>query len=83
MKLIRIGRAESNERRVDDKTVSRRHAELVIAADGVMFLIDCASTGGTFVLRGGDWVRIRQDYVEAKDRIRLGSYEVSLSSLTT
>lgn len=83
MKLIRIGRGEGNDVRIADQSVSRRHAELIIARGGRLYLTDCASSGGTFVSRNGDWVRIRQDYVEANERVRFGAHEIAVRTLST
>lgn len=82
MKLIRIGRGDDSDVRLTDQSVSRRHAELVVTNTRRFYLTDCASSGGTYVSRNGEWVRIRQDYVEPNERVRFGAYEVELRKLT-
>jgi len=83
MKLIRIGRSDFNEARLDDPTVSRRHAEMVVLADGRLFLTDCMSTGGTHVSLNGQWSPIRQAFVEPGDQIRFGNVATTASSIAT
>ena len=76
-----VGRDPRCDRRIDDPSVSRRHAEVVPAAGGRLYVTDCASSGGTFVRRGGEWTRIRQAWVEPADRIRFGGYEMAAADL--
>ena len=73
MRLVRIGRSEFNEARLDDPTVSRRHAEMIVLADGRLFVTDCMSTGGTHVNVNGQWSPIRQTYVEPNSQLRFGN----------
>lgn len=49
MRLYHIGRALDNEIVVNDTTVSRRHAQLLVQEDGSVQLIDLNSSNGTFV----------------------------------
>lgn len=44
-----VGRAESNDLRVDDPSVSKLHARVLLGRDGVPLLVDAASTNGTYV----------------------------------
>ena len=76
-----VGRDPRCECRVDDPSVSRRHAEVVAAPDGRFYVTDRASTGGTFVLRGGEWTRIRQAWIGPADRIRFGGREMAAADL--
>ena len=76
-----VGRDPRCECRIDDPSVSRRHAEVVAAPDGRFYVTDCASTGGTFVLRGGEWTRIRQAWIGPADRIRFGGREMAAADL--
>lgn len=56
--LLRIGRLANFEVALDDSSVSRRHAEIRLGADGIWSVSDLGSTNGTFVngvrLTGGD-----------------------------
>ena len=77
-----VGRDPRCDYRIDDASVSRRHAEVVPASGGRLYVTDCASTGGTFLLRGGrEWERIRQAWVGPADRIRFGGYEMRAADL--
>ena len=49
MKLINIGSHNSNEYKVDDATVSRKHAQLFWDGGKLVILTDLDSTNGTFV----------------------------------
>jgi Na+-transporting methylmalonyl-CoA/oxaloacetate decarboxylase gamma subunit len=49
MRLLHIGRALDNEIVVNDTTVSRRHAQLLLHDDGSAQLIDLNSSNGSFV----------------------------------
>ena len=76
-----VGRDPRCDRRLDDPSVSRRHAEVIPAPAGRLYVTDRASSGGTFVRRGGEWTRIRQAWVEPADRIRFGGYEMGAAEL--
>ncbi len=76
-----IGRGSENDIVVDDPSVSRRHAELVIARDGRYFLTDCVSTNGTWSQDDGQWQGIRQDYVDKGTRLRIGKVEMTVAEL--
>lgn len=82
MRLIRIGREAGSEYRADHPTVSRRHAELVVTDQGRLYLTDCRSSGGTFCETAGQWVPVRQSFVEPGQRLRFGEFEVQAQSLT-
>lgn len=64
-----IGRSDSAQIRVDQESVSRKHARIVSSGEGRWHIMDLGSTNGTFVndqrivdteLRDGDMVRIGQ-----------------------
>ncbi|MEM6269652.1 MAG: FHA domain-containing protein [Bacteroidota bacterium] len=68
MELLHLGRGTDNEVIIQDASVSRKHAQLFIEADGGALIIDLNSTNGTFVngqridgqyrLRPGDAVHL-------------------------
>lgn len=76
-----IGRSREADIVIDDATVSRRHAELVAGADGTWYLTDRGSSGGTWRREAGGWVPIRQDFVRAGERLRLGGFECTVDEL--
>ena len=79
----KIGRNSDMDVRIDDPTVSRIHAELVVTANGEYFLTDCDSSGGTYVARNGEWIRIRQDFIASTDAILLGRHQTTAPQLIT
>ena len=76
-----IGRSNNADIRLDHGSVSRRHAELTITADGRLFVTDRDSRLGTWVQRDGRWGRHRQGYVDGSEPVRFGEREVTLSNL--
>ncbi len=81
MNRISIGRSNTNDIILPDPSVSRRHAELRSDGDGRYFLIDLDSTNGTYVRDGGEWVRIRQGFVAADERVQFGELVTTLGTL--
>lgn len=80
-----IGRSPDAAIRISDvqRTVSMMHAEITVTDDGRLYLTDRESTNGTAVFRHGDWVVLRQDFVESSERLRLGAYETTVAQLMT
>ena len=76
-----VGRDDTCDVRLDDPSVSRRHAEVVRVEGGRFHVADCATTNGTFVLAGREWRPIRQALVEPTDRLRFGEYEMTVDRL--
>ncbi len=77
----RIGRGTDVDIRIDDDTVSRVHAELVVTANGAFYLTDCASRNGSYVARNGEWMRIRQEFISPADAILLGRHQTTAREL--
>jgi transcriptional regulator with PAS, ATPase and Fis domain len=73
--VARIGTAEGNLLRLDDRAVSRVHCEIEVRADCIA-LRDLGSTNGTFI---GD-VRVREVDVPAGTRVRLGGSVVQIEA---
>ena len=78
-----VGRERTCHVRLDDPSVSRRHAEVVRVSGGRLLVTDCATTNGTSVLDDRTWRDIRQALVEATDRIRFGDCEMTVDRLDT
>ena len=72
--IIRIGAQPDNDIVLADKTVSRRHAEVVRVRDGVI-LRDVGSTNGTHV----GAVKVREVYLAPDTRFRVGQTELVFS----
>lgn len=80
-RTIRIGRESGCDVVLSDLSVSRRHAELVIADDGTIELSDLKSRGGTYLLRGGRETQVERVKVQATDVVRLGEYKTTIAAL--
>lgn len=76
-----IGRGSDVHIGLDDPSVSRVHAELVVTKKTEFFLTDRASSGGTFVARDGAWRPITQEFVTISDTILLGRYQTSVKEI--
>ena len=76
-----VGRERACDVRLDDASVSRRHAEVVWVSGGRLFVTDCGTTNGTFVLDGRAWRPIRQALVAPADTVRFGDIEMSVDRL--
>ena len=76
-----VGRERGCDVRLDDPSVSRRHAEFVRLADGRLYVTDCATTNGTFVLERGEWREIHQAFVGPGDDIRFGALRMPAARL--
>ncbi len=79
--IYRIGRGSDMDICIDDNTVSRVHAELVVTAKGTYYLTDCGSSGGSYVARNGEWESITQDFIAPMDAILLGRYQTTTQQL--
>jgi pSer/pThr/pTyr-binding forkhead associated (FHA) protein len=76
-----IGRSADSDIQLDDSTVSRTHAEMVITAEGKYYLTDCGSSGGTYLLDGNDKKLIKQTFVDQVDNLCFGEYHTSVQQL--
>ena len=81
VKTFIIGRHQDCDLVLNDTSVSRRHAEVVPMSEGHYYITDRNSTGGTFVYSDSGWEQIRQRFVKATDRLRLGNHEIDASRL--
>ena len=75
LKTLSIGRSLERDVVINDDSVSRKHAEITLARDLRIFVIDAASAAGTSILRNGGWVDVRQDYLNPGEVLRVGSVE--------
>lgn len=72
-----IGRSENSYLRLDEKTVSRHHADLIFANDS-FFAEDSASRSGTFI--NGTRIETQTPFNES-DSLRIGNYEITIVSV--
>ena len=80
-RLLTIGRSPKADIRLQDRSVSRLHAEFIVAARGTLHLADRSSANGTWVEAGGAWKRIRQRIVRPSDRLRFGRTTLTAAEL--
>jgi len=81
MRTFFIGSDKSCDIHLIDRSISLRHAELVITSNKKLFLTDCVSETGTYVWRNDWWNELQQDFVQFEERIRFGNAEMRGSEL--
>ena len=78
LRRMLIGRTRRSDIRIDDSSVSRRHA-IIERKDGRFFLKDLKSTNGTSV--NGELIDVR--VLDHGDRIRIGRTVLEFHNVTT
>jgi predicted component of type VI protein secretion system len=68
----RIGRAEGNDYRIPDISISAVHCEIVLDGSGKMFVRDLGSSNGTFI-KG---TRVELGVLAGGESLRLGDVEM-------
>ena len=81
MKTKTCGRESSCALVLEHSTVSRLHARIELADDGLVCVQDADSQNGTFLKRNDHWIRVRKVTLCIGDCIRFGDVEVSLDRL--
>jgi Protein of unknown function (DUF1566)/FHA domain len=81
MPTIHVGRDESCEIPIADESVSRRHAQLEITADGRLKVTDCGSVNGTFVIEEGGIRSFSEAVLEPGQTVRFGSCDLPVHDL--
>ena len=83
MKILTIGRKGTDIVLEDsNKQISRLHAELTVTDSDKYYLVDCGSSNGTSVKRGGNWQPVKQEYVGKDDEVRFGGfYTITVNEL--
>lgn len=76
-----IGKDAGCEIVLAHQSISKRHCTLIVTGDGTYFLSDMGSTYGVFVKKDGSWVRIKDAEVGPADIVRIGAFEVPVSTL--
>jgi hypothetical protein len=67
---------------IADPSVAEHHAEIVVTADGRLFVADCATGSGTWRLSpDGAWIAIRQEFLPPEAALRLGTHRCVLGEL--
>lgn len=78
---ITIGRGDSCDIVLADRSVSRNHAEVVLDRNGQMFITDCQSACGVFIVRGGEKEKISQGRVPRNADVAFGDFVLSADEL--
>jgi len=78
MKIKTCGRDSSCDLVLEHPTVSRVHAKVELAENGLVSLQDNDSRNGMYLNRNDTWIRARKITLCIGDRIRLGEIEVPL-----
>jgi len=66
--------------KIDDPTVSKKHAEIKII-DGEVYLRDLNSTNGTFLIKNKRLVPFKEGYVQLNQMLVLGNQKYSVKEL--
>lgn len=67
---------------IEHPTVSRFHARIELAQDGVVWVQDDDSSNGTFLNRCDRWTRVSKTSLCIGDGIRFGDFKVPLEQIT-
>jgi len=71
-----IGRTKENDLAIDDPSISKYHASLMLDAQGILHVADTGSTNGTFV--NGERIAYGKSVaVSERDKVRFGLVEAS------
>jgi hypothetical protein len=76
-----IGRDPSADIPVADGSVSRIHAEVSLLDGDRLFVTDCQSSNGTFLVRGGTETRITQEKFGPGDWIKFGAVSLNVADV--
>lgn len=80
-KTFILGRSSTADMVLDEQSVSRKHMEVTISDRDRFFCIDCASSHGSYVWRGGEWQRLTQGFVTPDEIILLGKKKVHFADV--
>lgn len=80
-RVLIVGRGREADIRLNHRTVSRLHLELVLGAGGEIHLADRSSRNGTRVRADGEWRSLRAQRVSPSDRLQLGDLEITVEEL--
>ena len=79
-KRVSVGRTSINDLALDDTSVSKIHASLVVDADGYLSVADTGSTNGTFI--NGERISYgKASVLKEVDQVKFGTVEISFERL--
>ena len=76
-----VGRDPSADIPVADGSVSRIHAEVTLLDGERLFVTDCQSSNGTFLVRGGVETAITQEKFNPGDSVKFGAVTLSVADV--
>jgi hypothetical protein len=76
-----IGRDPSADIPVADGSVSRIHAEVTLLDGERLFVTDCKSSNGTYLVRNGSETRITQEKLGPGDWVKFGAVSLSVADV--
>ncbi|MGB8332570.1 MAG: TonB family protein [Polyangiales bacterium] len=76
--IIKIGRLQTSDIRLDDDKVSRMHAVIEVTAPGEVFIIDLGSASGTLV--NGEKINKRK--LQTGDQVQVGNKRLHIDIIT-
>ena len=80
-RVLIVGRGREADIRLNHRTVSRLHLELVLGAGGEIHVADRSSRNGTRVRTDGKWQTLGATSVSLSDRLQLGDLEITVEEL--
>jgi pSer/pThr/pTyr-binding forkhead associated (FHA) protein len=80
-KTYTIGRDPAADIPIADPSVSRIHAEATLDEGDQIFLTDCNSSNGTYLLRHGGEQKIHQERLLITDQVKFGGVTIAVSAL--
>jgi len=81
MGVYKVGRSPKSDIVLTDGSVSREHAELSDTSDGRYSIVDVGSTYGTFIMREGEWRKIKQAVIAPDEPVMLGKHKTTPSEM--
>ena len=80
-RVLIVGRGREADIRLDDRSVSRLHLELVLGAHGEIHVADRSSRNGTRAWTDGEWQPLTARPASLADRLQLGDLEITVEDL--
>ncbi len=80
-KRFSVGRSRECDVPIADDSVSRNHAQIILTEGDHIFLTDCRSANGTFVIRSGRKIAVDQDFLSPDDSVQFGEVVLSVEDL--
>lgn len=81
LRSILVGREETCDIKLSDRSVSRVHAELQLLDNGDFYVTDCNSSQGTFVEQDGGRTPVKQMQVRRRAVLVLGKARLPLGDV--